>query len=162
MKLGQKLFVAIYCLMADSTTVLASHESDVLAVVVPANSAHRVIDLEMLNEIYRRKRQYWDDGLRIEPVNLPSKSAKRILFSQQVLRLSTDELESYWGEMYFHGIMPPHVLSSEEAVLRFVASTPSSIGYVSLCSVDSRVSVVLTVNAPGETFEKIKAQSCKH
>jgi hypothetical protein len=47
--------------------------------------------------------------------------------------------------MYFHGVLPPHVLASEEAVILFVSSTPGAIGYVSGCVPEHKVNVVLMV-----------------
>ena len=45
---------------------------------------------------------------------------------------------------------PPFVLASEEAMIRFVASTPGAVGYVSLCLADKRVAVVATIEGgPG-------------
>jgi ABC-type phosphate transport system substrate-binding protein len=52
--------------------------------------------------------------------------------------------------MYFHGVQPPYVLASDEAVIRFVVSTPGAIGYVSNCLADRRVTVVARLeNGPG-------------
>jgi hypothetical protein len=48
---------------------------------------------------------------------------------------------------YFQGITPPHVLSSEEAMLRFVASTAGAIGYALPCHIDERVQVLWTLSS---------------
>jgi hypothetical protein len=47
--------------------------------------------------------------------------------------------------MYFHGVLPPYVLASEEAVILFVSATPGAIGYVSACIPEHGVDVVLLV-----------------
>jgi hypothetical protein len=44
--------------------------------------------------------------------------------------------------MYFHGVLPPHVLESEEAVVLFVNSTPGAIGYISFCPPNLRAKIV--------------------
>ena len=54
-------------------------------------------------------------------------------------------MDDYWREMYFHGVLPPHVLASEAAVILFVSTTPGAIGYVSGCVPQHGVNVVLTV-----------------
>jgi ABC-type phosphate transport system substrate-binding protein len=102
--------------------------------------AHETVAL-----IYRRKQNYWENGTRIQPVNLPPTHPLRRAFSQSILGHLPEELEDYWREMYFHGVLPPHVLASEEAVILFVRSTPGAIGYISGCVPEHGVNVVLTV-----------------
>jgi ABC-type phosphate transport system substrate-binding protein len=101
-----------------------------------------------LARIYLRKRQLWDDRSRIIAVNLPANHPLRRNFSAWVLGHSPEDLEWYWNDAYFHGVLPPTVLDSEEAVLRFVADTPGAIGYVSACAVDKRVVVVFRLPHP--------------
>ena len=120
-----------------------------LAVIVQATQAKLSIGKSELAEIYRRKRNYWEDGTKIQPVNLPADSPTRRAFSKAVLGYAPEELEQYWNDRYFHGVLPPYVLSSEEAVLRFVAETPGAIGYVPYCDADKRVTVVLVISAKG-------------
>ena len=67
-------------------------------------------------------------------------------FSQQVMGATPEDLEGYWRDLYFNGVVPPFVLASEEAVLRFVAATPGAVGYVSGCLVDRRVRVLLQID----------------
>jgi ABC-type phosphate transport system substrate-binding protein len=114
-------------------------------VVITGPGEDRHLSREAVSQVFLRKQAYWDDGTRIQPVNLPADHAVRRAFSQVVLGHLPQELEDYWREMYFHGVVPPHVLASEEAVILFVASTPGAIGYVSTCYPDSRVSVVMAV-----------------
>ena len=162
MRFGRYSLLAVGILMAISAPVLSSHDPEILAIVIPSNSVHRVPDLETLNEIYRRKKRFWADGTRIEPVNLPANSLNRKHFSQKVLQLSSDELDAYWSEMYFHGVMPPHVLSSDEAVVTFVANTPGSIGYVSLCNADARVAIAFLIGAEMRDLGKDRTLNCSH
>jgi len=120
-----------------------------LAVIVQATHSKLSMSKGELAAIYRRKRNYWEDGTKIQPVNLPADNPARRAFSKAVLGHAPEELEQYWNDRYFHGILPPYVLSSEEAVLRFVAETPGAIGYVPYCDADKRVTVLLVINAKG-------------
>jgi len=97
--------------------------------------------------IFARKRQLWRDRSPIVPVNLPASHPLRRNFSRWVFDKTPEEMQDYWNDQYFHGVVPPPVLASEEAVLRFVASTPGAIGYVSTCVVDRRVEVVAVLQA---------------
>ena len=130
-----------------------------IAVIVAPGHARRVKQEDLLL-IYKRKQLFWPDGKRIQPVNMPVSNALRREFSQTVLGASPEELEKYWNDMYFHGIAPPYVLSSSEAVLRFVAETPEAIGYVSFCNVGGRAKVVLIITPDGHVSEDVANVEC--
>jgi ABC-type phosphate transport system substrate-binding protein len=120
-----------------------------IAIIVGKQHADRQMRIGDLALIFRRKQLFWKDGTRINPVNLPANDRLRQVFSRSVLGASPEDLEKYWNDMYFHGVSPPFVLASEEAVLRFVAQTPGAIGYVSYCNVDARARVLLVVSQAG-------------
>ena len=113
-----------------------------VAVVVAAQGPATSLTMEELAQVFRRRRQFVG-GQRVQPINLPAAHALRRFFSQAVLQQAPEDMEDYWRDMYFNGVFPPFVLASEEAVLRFVASTPGAIGYVSACALDRRVTVLL-------------------
>lgn len=113
-------------------------------VVMAAESADRAPDRDSLALIFKRKQIYWAGGGRVQAVNLPASHPLRRTFSQTVLGQLPEDMEAYWQDMYFHGVQPPFVLASEEAVLRFVAANPGAIGYVSACNADRRVVVVMS------------------
>ncbi len=115
------------------------------AVIVADGVAGRGISPTNVALIFRRRQAYWGDGVRTQPVNLPASNAVRRAFSQCVLGELPEAMENYWREMYFHGVLPPHVVDSERAVVLLVASTPGAIGYVSSCPKDVAVNVVFTV-----------------
>jgi ABC-type phosphate transport system substrate-binding protein len=131
-----------------------------LAVIVPVNQAKLSIGKSELAAIYRRKKFYWEDGTKIQPVNLPAGSPARRIFSQAILGYAPEELEQYWNDRYFHGVLPPYVLTSEEAVLRFVSETPGAIGYVPYCDADKRVTIVLVISAKGHVSGSSTEISC--
>ena len=120
-----------------------------IAVIVGRNPAPTgAVSQTLVLGIFARKRQLWNDRSTIVPVNLPVSHPLRRNFSRWVFKKTPEELQDYWNEQYFHGVLPPPVLASEEAVLRFVASTPGAIGYASVCSVDKRVEVVAVIQGP--------------
>lgn len=114
-----------------------------IAVIVQPAPARTPLSKEELALIYRRKKLFWGDGARVIPVNLPASHSLRRSFSHLVLGVLPEDLEAYWNVQYFHGIAPPYVLTSEEAVLQFVATTPGAIGYVSATTVNAQVQVLL-------------------
>jgi hypothetical protein len=116
-----------------------------IAVIVGRETGAMALDRRQLALIYLRKRQFWDNGMRVTPVNLPAAHPIRRAFSLAVLDHTPDEMDDFWRQQYFHGELPPYVAGSEEAAIRFVEATPGAVAYVSACSVDKRVFVVLTV-----------------
>ena len=110
------------------------------------SAAGRAEDRHELALIYKRKKRFWPDGRRIAPVNLPASQAVRRAFSVAILGHTPEELDEYWRDQYFHGELPPFVASSEEAVIRFVASTPGAVGYISACLADKRIAVLMVID----------------
>ncbi len=118
-----------------------------IAVIVPLAGAKRAVSPDDLALIFRRKKLYWSDGSKIIPVNLSASNPIRSEFSAAVFGEAVEASESYWNDMYFHGITPPFVLASDEAVIRFVAQSDGGVGYVPLCSADKRVAVALIIDS---------------
>ena len=97
-----------------------------------------------LRAIYLKQRRLWGDGEAILPVNRDAGSAARERFSQLVFGQSTERLADYWNRRYYEaGEFPPATLASEEAVIRFVATHPNALGYVTTESPGDSVVVVL-------------------
>ena len=124
-------------------------ESGTIAVIVSHNQAARTLSAADLSLIYWRKKLYWADGKRIQPINLPTDHPMRRQFSQQLLGSLPETQAEYWNGLYYHGTSPPHVVASQEAMLRFVAETPGAIGYIDGCKADSRVRVALWIAPDG-------------
>lgn len=130
-----------------------------IAVIVGSDHAG-VLRLQDVSLIFLRKKLFWTKGGRINPVNLPAGHLLRQGFSRWVLGDTPEEMERYWNDLYFHGISPPFVLGSPEAVLRFVSQTPGAIGYVSFCDVDTRVKVALILSESGPVSEDAARHAC--
>lgn len=137
------LFALALCLLAG-----AAAAEQGLAVIVAPGHPLAALDRRGLAAIFKRQRRVGADGAALVPVNLPATAPLRIAFSRAVFAQDPAGLDSYWNERYFHGISPPHVVDSVEAMLRFVAATPGAIGYVPACRADARVRVLLLLPAP--------------
>ena len=140
--------LALLLLGGTGPGALAAPEPEPAIAVVMAPGPVAALGLPTVAAIFRRKRQLWDDGSGIVPVNLPATHALRRQFSLRLFKRSPEDMQEYWNDQYFHGVLPPAVLASEEAVIRFVAATPGAIGYVSSCTQDKRVVVVALVPSP--------------
>ncbi len=139
----------IISLLLLATTQACAAESETMAVIVSRSQQIKGLDNVELALVFWRKKLYWADGKRIHPVNLSADNPLRRQFSQGILGSLPETQTDYWNDLYFHGTSPPVVMSSQEAVLRFVAETPGAIGYVNACRVDNRVKAVFWINADG-------------
>jgi len=138
------------CLLAAGGVRAASPASAGLAVIVARDASVAGWDAAFLRDVFLRRVAIDAAGRRLVPVNLAPDDPLRLAFSEAVLDRTPGELQSYWNRRYFQGVSPPHVLASQEAVLRFVAATPGAVGYVAECRVDTRVRVVMHVPATPE------------
>ncbi len=121
-----------------------------LAVVVSRHTAETLgakhLSKRALRKIYRRQQLLWRNGERIVPLNLRAASPLRAAFTRALFNQSVEQMATFWNEQYFAGVSPPHVVDSQEAVLRFVSRIPGAIGYVATCRVDERVTVLLKLH----------------
>lgn len=154
-------WVVILCACAWIHNANAALLEEPIAIIMHIDSA-KPLKKDDIVLLYKRKKLFWADGTKAQPVNMPANHPLRRIFSQAVLNHSPEELEKYWDDQYFHGISPPYVLASEEAVLRFVSETPGAIGYVSMCSVDARVKIALAILSGNRVTEDIPNIECKH
>lgn len=152
-------WLPVFCLVALALASVAFAGEEPIAVIVSPGNA-KALKRDDLVLFFKRKKLFWSDGVKAQPVNLPTSHRLRQGFSQTVLGHTPEELERYWNDLYFHGISPPYVLASEEAVVRFVAETPGAIGYVSLCSANARVTVALVITASGHISDDVSTADC--
>jgi ABC-type phosphate transport system substrate-binding protein len=113
-----------------------------LAVIVHPTRTD-AFDEETLRLVYLKQRRYWSDGSPIVPVNRDAGSVERAAFNDRVIRMPPARLAAFWNERYFEGVFPPITLSSNLAVVRYVARERSAVGYVGLDALDDSVRVVL-------------------
>lgn len=156
----RSLLILLLSIMLLEPAALFAAEAESMAVIIGRAQPSKGIDSVELSLIYWRKKLYWPDGKRIQPVNLSADSSLRRQFSLSILASPPETQTDYWNDLYFHGTSPPHVINSQEAMLRFVAETPGAIGYINACRVDNRVKAVLWINADGTTSSSSPALNC--
>jgi ABC-type phosphate transport system substrate-binding protein len=127
-----------------------------IAVIVARDAPDLQLTAAALRDIYLKKIFLDDRNQEFIPLNLPPDHALRRAFSLALFSKSAQELQNYWNQRYFHGIAPPFVLGSAQAVVQFVAKTPGAIGYVTPCDLDPRVKTVLTLPAPASESEALE------
>jgi ABC-type phosphate transport system substrate-binding protein len=141
-----------------------AEDNTVIAVIVSSNAEIAPVSSIAISElrlIYWRKKQYWQGGLPMQPVNLHAEHPLRLLFSKAVLNNLPREQSDYWNEQYFHGVRPPRSVQSEEAMLRYVTDTKGSIGYVDACHADHRVRPILWIAKDQISTDAPERLNCK-
>lgn len=150
--------IALSCLAAQTAGFAA--EKTVIAVIVANEHPIKTISLAELRLIYWRKKTYWANGQRMHPVNLPADHPLRLQFSTSILGSLPSAQNDYWNGLYFHGTSPPHVVYSDEAVIRYIQETTGSIGYVDACKIDARVKPVFWIMPNGDMSSDLPNFSC--
>jgi ABC-type phosphate transport system substrate-binding protein len=86
--------------------------------------------------MFLKRTTNWPDGSAIAPVDQSSRSAVRVLFTGEILKVEgldkMSGVENYWQQQIFSGRgSPPPIKASDKEVVAFVAANPGAIGYVS-------------------------------
>lgn len=147
--LMRKSFLTLLAMTALLFGFAIQAKAEVIAVIVPQTHGMKSIEVNELALIFWRKKLYWADGKYVQALNYPASNPLRLQFSRSVLKSAPETQTNYWNSLYFHGISPPHVVDSQEAMLRFVADTAGAIGYIDACKLDSRVKPLAWINADG-------------
>lgn len=83
-----------------------------------------------LSSIFLKQAPKWADGSPILPVDQSLQSAVRRSFTNDILSQGIIQVQVYWQRGMSKGVTPPPVKASDDEVVRYVASTPGAIGYV--------------------------------
>jgi hypothetical protein len=129
---------------------------DEIAVIVARDAPDFRLNVSILRDIYLKKIFLDGHDREFIPLNLPPDHVLRRAFSLALFNKGAQELQSYWNQRYYHGITPPYVLGSPQAVVQFVAKTPGAIGYVTTCDLDHRVKQVISLPAPPSVREALE------
>jgi hypothetical protein len=134
---GRRLFAAVgllcaFALVGTLSTEAASQSPDGYQVIVNAKNPTTSVNRELVTDIFLKRTTSWEGAGGALPVDLRLDSGVRAAFSRSVLKRSLAAVRSYWTQRIFSGReVPPPELESEAAVVRFVASHPGGVGYVS-------------------------------
>jgi ABC-type phosphate transport system substrate-binding protein len=148
-----QLTALLLCALLLCGTVAAKDE---IVIIVAQDAPELQLTTAALRDIYLKKIFLDDRNREFIPLNLPPDHVLRRAFSLALFSKNAQELQNYWNQRYFHGIAPPFVLGSTQAVVQFVAKTPGAIGYVTPCDLEPHVKPVLTLPAPASEREELK------
>lgn len=119
-------------LIATFSNALNADEKPSFQVIAHPGVTVTKLPTRFVSDAFLKKVTRWEDGAALQPVDLPSTSKTRILFTEQVLKRSVTAVRGYWQQRIFSGRdVPPPEVESESQAVHFVANRPGAIGYVS-------------------------------
>ncbi|MDT8999534.1 phosphate ABC transporter substrate-binding protein [Paucibacter sp. APW11] len=140
MKKTKQLLLPLCAALSLFGASVTSH-ADAVVIVHPSNSSS--LDDEQITKIFLGQTKTFAGGSEATPVDLKEGSALREDFGNKVLKKNPSQLKALWARQIFTGgAKPPKELDGEDAVLKFVASTPGAIGYVDAGKVNGTVKAV--------------------
>lgn len=102
----------------------------VLAVIVnPSNSVDHLSGPE-LESIFTSSRRYWRNGKNIVAFNYAPNDPYRVAFDKAVLRMTPDQVSSFWINERIRGRQgPPRQIPNASLMVRVIERLDEAIGY---------------------------------
>lgn len=118
-----------------------------LAIIAHPDYDTGTLDTQNVRKLFLGERSSFPSGQHATPLNHKVGSPDRKEFFSLVLSMPEASHKRHWKRKMARGAgSPPSELGSHDAVLKSVASTPGSIGYIDASKVDGTVKVLLTVS----------------
>jgi ABC-type phosphate transport system substrate-binding protein len=140
--------IAVAALACCAGDPAAHADGDELVIVVHKSNGVGAMTRSQLAALFKAKSSEFPGGARATPVNLPPDSPARQAFDYAVLGLRPDEVERFWVDSKIRsGVGSPRKLPGPAALVRFVSTDESGIGYVPSADVGDGVRVVARIRA---------------
>ncbi len=130
----------IHIILLLSVACSAAVHAEVAVIVNPANTSS--LSDKDIERIFLGKQKRFAEGQAVNVVYGVSGTSSRSEFEQKALKKSSSQVKAYWSKLVFTGKGKPPKELSEEEVIKFVASTPNAIAYVTPAKVDTSVKVL--------------------
>lgn len=132
--------------------LVLSARADIAVIVNKANPVQALSNRQVA-ELYLGRARTFESGQYAVVVDQAGEGDVRRQFFKDISGLSLGQVTAYWMRLKFTGqVQPPHGLDGDAAVLEFVRTTPTAIGFVnSTLSVDPKVKTVLVLPAQAKS-----------
>jgi len=112
-------------------------------VIVNKDNPISELSKDKVSKLFLKKTKKWDNGDKVNPVDLFSDSSIRKSFSTGIYKKSVSAIKAYWQKQIFSGKgIPPAEKNSNNEVVAYVKSKSGAIGYVSSNTNTNSVKVV--------------------
>ncbi|MDF1884368.1 hypothetical protein JHD49_10485 [Sulfurimonas sp. SAG-AH-194-C21] len=140
MKLIKKSFIFLACTLVLSTQSLVADG----AVITNKTTAIDSLSASDVKSFFMKKKTSFSNGKSVEVADQTEDSDTYNEFTKTVIGKKPKKLKRYWSKRVFSGKgTPPKVVGDDAAMLKWVAKTPNSLGYISADKVDDSVKVLL-------------------
>ena len=144
------MFTKLKLFTAFSATLLAMLLSTAaaaeLAIIGHPDDNIGSIDSNNVKKLFLGERKSFPDGTHAVPINHVSGSPDREEFFSVVLSMPESSHKRHWSRKRASGAgYAPNEVGSHVELLKSIASTPGSIGYIDASKVDDTVKVLFTV-----------------
>ena len=138
-----RIFAALTLL----ATLISSNAYAELAIIVHPDYETGTLDTQDVRKLFLGERKSFPNGLHATPFNHTVGSPDRKEFFSLVLSMPEDGHKRHWKRKIAVGTgSSPTELGSHDAVLKSIANTPGSIGYIDASKVNDSVKVLFTVS----------------
>lgn len=118
-----------------------------VAIIAHPSTGTSTLTVEQVSQIFMGRAKALPDGSLVTPVDLAEGAPARVQFVERVLGKNEQQLRSYWSRMIFTGKgQPPRSVATAAEVLRMVANTPGTVGYVDTKDLTTKVKVLYRVD----------------
>jgi ABC-type phosphate transport system substrate-binding protein len=140
------------CLIGALLSVSVSNSAIAdIAIVVNKKMDIKSIDINEVRDLYLGERRAFPNGIHAVPINHTEGSPDRKEFFSEVLNMDEGAVERRWKrKMAVSTYYEPEEVGSYKELLKTIANTPGSIGYIDASEVNDSVKVLLTIPSTGD------------
>ncbi len=124
-----KINIAISIILLIAANVIFAQDYNVII-----NSLNSVNSMSQKDatKLFLKKKNKWDDGTKVIPVDLKENSPVRAAFSKKVVGKSVAAVKAYWQQQLFSGAATPPIQKKSSAeIVKYVKENKGAVGYVS-------------------------------
>ncbi len=124
----------------------ASADAEEIVVIVHKSNPIAPMNRSQLGSLFKARSSEFPGGGRATAVNLPPETPSRQDFDFAILGMKPDEVERFWLDSKIRsGVGSPRKLPGAAAVVRFVSTDETGIGYVPTSDASSAVRIVARI-----------------
>ncbi len=143
MKIISRMFSTLILFSLLATAGVA--QAEIVMITNKASKLHG-ITLDEVGKLYLAQSRAFSNGNRAHVADYAPGTPIRAQFYKKVLKMSDKEVTRYWSKRKFtRKLKPPKIISGDEAMKQWVASTPDSLGYTDSKALDGSVKVLLII-----------------
>ncbi|MDR4651546.1 MAG: hypothetical protein MRJ52_03995 [Nitrosomonas sp.] len=133
----------VLCLMLLLLVTGKTQASEHYKVIVHPDVEQESVTANVLRAVFSMRMKTWPNGRLIKVYVLPDDHELHQVFSKETLNVFPYQLRANWDRLVFSGTgQAPTTVTSYEEMLRRIASTPGSIGYLKSSFISDDVHVL--------------------